>query len=274
MKDISTLPNMAAATANLDRGEMVDDTTPGAGDGVPVRKDWMQDIYYALRAVLNAAGLTPDDSEEGVVTSQFLDALNTITGVPIGSVVAWLPGYFADGSNGTYTAVSISLPAWWKECDGSVLLDADSPIFNAAGRYLPNLTDNRFLMGDIAASAGGIGGENSPTLSHTVSQQPAFTYPDHYHQIADVVETTGFTLRFYNNAGVYSGGIYSVDNSVATGSADHETLFTGMSDGEIFYSKTDGGGACTRTNDVAISDHSSIENRPLYLSCRYVMRIK
>ena len=42
-------------------------------------------------------------------------------------------------------------------CDGSELNLPSSPIFNGAGRYLPNLTDDRFIQGDTAiGSTGGI----------------------------------------------------------------------------------------------------------------------
>ncbi|HRZ18522.1 MAG TPA: hypothetical protein P5136_00455, partial [Methanofastidiosum sp.] len=99
----------------------------------------------------------------------------SITGaVPIGSVVAYLPGYFINGSNSTYNAVAMTLPTGWKVCDGSAVNDAESPIWVGAGRYLPNLTDSRFLMG--SSSRGSIGGATSNTLS--VSH-----IPQHSHTI-------------------------------------------------------------------------------------------
>lgn len=186
--------------------------------------------------------------------------------VPIGTIVAWLPGYFADGSNGTYTAVSIGLPDEWKECTGAALNDANSLIYNGAGRYLPNLTDDRFLMGDIAASAGGIGGSN--TIA--VSQQPTFTYPNHQHQIGEYVGST-FTYTYYDSTGT-SHNLYSAANSpnAASGSAIR-AFDTNLASDDTMYSKTDGGGSCTRTADVNLSTG---DNRPLYLSVRYITRIK
>lgn len=124
------------------------------------------------------------------VTGNITCTGNIQGGVPVGSIIAWLPGYFANGSNGTYAGVAIALPDYWKECTGDALNDSDSPIFNGAGRYLPNLTDSRFLMGNTAGNAGVIGGDNSSfdhthaftqPSAHTITQ-PTFTVADHVHQ--------------------------------------------------------------------------------------------
>ena len=52
MYDISLLPNILGSTANLPNGEMQDDAIPGDGGGNPVRKDWMQDMYYSDIALM------------------------------------------------------------------------------------------------------------------------------------------------------------------------------------------------------------------------------
>lgn len=75
MIDISGLPNVDPATANLINGEMVDVTTPGDGTGTPVRKDLVEPMYYALIAIMNEAGITADDSAEGATSSQVKDAI-------------------------------------------------------------------------------------------------------------------------------------------------------------------------------------------------------
>jgi hypothetical protein len=185
--------------------------------------------------------------------------------VPVGSIIAWLHGYFGDGSNGSYTSVSMELSDEWKECDGSALNDADSPIFNGAGRYLPNLTDDRFLMGDVSGSAGGIGGDNDIT----VQDQPAFTYPNHKHQVANYTgdQSPEYTLQFYNAAGT---AISMIELS-PTGSSGATRCNPATVATQNFYSKTDGGGSCIRTQDVTFASNS---NLPKYLSVRYIMRIK
>jgi hypothetical protein len=75
MKDISGLPNVDAPTANLINGVMNDVATPGDGTGTPVRLDWQSDLYYALIAIMNEAGITADDTAEGATSSQFKDAI-------------------------------------------------------------------------------------------------------------------------------------------------------------------------------------------------------
>ncbi len=75
MKDISGIPNVDVATANLINGEMKDVATPGDGTGTPVRVDWQSDLYYALIAIMNEAGITANNVAEGATTSQFKDAI-------------------------------------------------------------------------------------------------------------------------------------------------------------------------------------------------------
>ena len=96
---------------------------------------------------------------------------------PEGSVCAWTGGYFTNGSNGGFTvAVGSTNDAAgansyvngydWHVCNGAALNDADSTIFNGANRYLPNLTDDRFIQGDTAV--GGLGGDSAMAHTHNV----------------------------------------------------------------------------------------------------------
>lgn len=78
MKDINSVPNVDTPTANQDRGVMRDDVTPGDGYGTPHRQDHYNDVYYAIRAILNLAGKTPDNTVEGVTASQAADSLQTV----------------------------------------------------------------------------------------------------------------------------------------------------------------------------------------------------
>jgi hypothetical protein len=70
--------------------------------------------------------------------------------IPVGAVMPLIQAYFSVG-NGSPVPVAIDLPDIWHECDGTAPNDADSPIWNAAGRYLPDLTGDIFLMGAAAA---------------------------------------------------------------------------------------------------------------------------
>ena len=75
--------------------------------------------------------------------------------IPVGIVLGFIP------TNLSFTIPQINallLDFNFVVCDGSEYNNVSSPIFNGAGRYLPNLTNNRFLMGNT--TVGSIGGNN------------------------------------------------------------------------------------------------------------------
>jgi hypothetical protein len=77
MRDLSTIANVDPATPNLIYGEMVNFVADTV-DGTAMTKEWVQDLYYALIAVMNEAGVIPNNTEEGATSSQFLTALQAI----------------------------------------------------------------------------------------------------------------------------------------------------------------------------------------------------
>ena len=110
-----------------------------------------------------------------------------------GMIAPFMAGYFTDGSNGSYTRVlgtantiaavnTLMNPRGWYVCDGAALNLPASTIFNGAGRYLPNLTDDRFLMGDT--TCGGIGGANSSAHTHGFGTIAAANESTHTHSIS------------------------------------------------------------------------------------------
>jgi hypothetical protein len=203
------------------------------------------------------------------------DAVESIISIPAGIIVPFVPGYFTNGSNGGFTyqwvsantiaAVNTLLnPKGWYVCDGAALNLADSVYFNGAGRYLPNLTDDRFLMGDTLA--GGTGGANTHT--HTVYGHTHTTgdfrlneqhIPAHRHFTSnDVAGSSGDTQGVpVTNAPVH--GSTSRWNFDAPG-----------------YSSATGGDQVhnhgpTGNNGNAATSLS--ESRPSYLSCFYIMKV-
>jgi hypothetical protein len=74
----NTLINVDPATGNRINGEMRDDVVPQDGTGTPVEETLHNDLYYSLIAIMNAAGITADDSEEGAVTSQVMKSLDKL----------------------------------------------------------------------------------------------------------------------------------------------------------------------------------------------------
>lgn len=235
---------------------------------------------------------------------------------PVGTILPWVGGYFGNWNNGSFTNVlgntvanvnTLLNASGFYVCDGSALNLAGSPIFDGANRYLPNLTDNRFLMG--STTAGGIGGANTNAHTHSVTSnvavgnhsitQPTFTVNAHRHDYAirlmdyqylvtgpqgamGVAGQGGvFDYAAANWAGSSQTGTASVTsaNAVATST---KTVNLYQSSGA---SQTASTNATTRTTDVALSAHSvtnnavtsgaasDTENRPSYLAVLYIMRV-
>jgi len=251
----------------------------------------------------------PVDNLEAA-TKQYADAQ-----IPVGSIMAWNPGYYTDGSNAGFAAsllasndvaganayLAANNPKW-RVCDGSAPNLASSPIWNAAGRYLPNLTDSRFLMG--STGAGGVGGLNSQTnlLTHghgLTGGVSNLSGGNSGNQSA--THTHGFS---WTDNKLYS--IYSAQN--VGGSTDTGAMYygSGLTNFEVrsgYWSGSDTNyfsmGFITQQNSpsgttgtestnhshnidhghghsLAVSNYngvSSLENRPLYLGTIFIIKV-
>jgi hypothetical protein len=252
----------------------------------------------------------------GVIPQNVADASIVSSGIvtPVGSVIAYNPGYYTDGINGGFTTigpigntvaqVNAYLPGNWRVCDGAELNDSASPIFNGAGRYLPNLTDSRFIMGATTAGTAASGSTGDTTVSwssttvNTTFTQPSM--PAHYHSAA----ATGATINVTSSGshahsqkdriGVTSGGnvptggagiINNPTTSTNTGDASHTHptanitglagLVTGGQNGDTATATTGGAASFNKTalnTDQTAHSHTSV--LPTYLSSYYIMRIK
>jgi len=285
-----------------------------------------------------------DNTLDGVMSPNNV----TIPGfAPIGSILSWIPGYFIDGNNSTYNNVlSISNtasganiylnPLGWYVCDGSAVNDSSSPIFNGIGKYLPNLTDNRFLEG---MNVGGVvGGTNTAIHTHnatpdiSVVTQPAVTIPGHYHGItnlsmggdsshhyhgvtvygnSDTLDWSAHTSQHTYTAHTLQAGLGSAlpgndhyynagqqNSDTDPGSSNHSHSISGSfslsTENTSHYHSVSGyggnypGGAdgdntlpCAITQNTIINNPTVIsgppsqpENRPQYLNCFFIFRIK
>ncbi len=208
-------------------------------------------------------------------------------GVPVGTICAYLPGYFVDGSNGTYTAVAMTLPDGWYLCEGGAPNDALSPIWNSATRYVPNISDARFLSGNTAANRGVIDGVNTIpahtsgstfanhthtidnttvaidnhtfTNQHFVTGYPTYTFtvPSHNHAW---LHTTGGKTYTYNSLGAQS----EVDN--VSGSGTFHELFSSSSSytinnpispiSQLYTNTATGSGTCVKSGNLTLLDHT------------------
>lgn len=184
------------------------------------------------------------DLEDGVILSEHVNVAASFK-VPEGSILAWLPGYFDDNANGTFTPVEITLSNHWKECDGSALNDSNSTIFDGAGRYLPKLTDDRFLMGDASGNAGDIGGNNAMAHTHAAGTLGAcvhlLTSGDYFYTRQETLTNWTTILR--------------------------TTIPTTSTIDNITTNKV-----CQVLGTTAAA--SNTENRPKYLACRYIMKVR
>jgi hypothetical protein len=203
-------------------------------------------------------------------------------GVPVGAIMAYLPGYFVNSSNGTYTAVAMTLPDGYVLCEGTAPNDALSPIWNSATRYVPNISDARFLSGNTVANRGVIGGVN------TIPAHSGSTFANHTHTVTQPdAHTIGnatlsitqpeFTSAAHNHMwfkNVYLGGGGTTDPYMASYLADGVTAYPMLATshvGGFCYTKTPdyresytGEGrytnnaalSLTRSVDVAIAAHT------------------
>jgi len=202
--------------------------------------------------------------------------------VPVGVVIPWLPGYF-NSDQSAFTAVSISLEDNYKECNGAALNDAGSPIYNGAGRYLPKIDDSRFLMGTNTLSGDLRGGNNAMIHTHahthgapnhthtdnfsvdnhtlTIAQMPAHTHGPGDGQWFTCTDT-GTNMDTWESGGSRTAEYPATTASTGGGNSHPHGLSGAV---------TSSGGSTTDSDSTAASNE---ENRPKYLSCKYIQRIK
>jgi len=212
--------------------------------------------------------------------------------IPPGVIVAWSGGYFGDGSNGSYTSVEDSTVSssniflsnyGWAVCDGSEKNESNSYFFNGAGRHLPNLTDDRFLMGGTSNGLSGgsnamldhthtntlVGDSHTHTMNHTHTPFNSGSNGSHTHVTTG--SATGITLN------AYVSGAYKMIWA-STAGPGYTLPYGGAHVHNITipaYSGSSGGTAVNISGTIGTgSAASSTENRPKYLSCLYIIKVK
>jgi hypothetical protein len=209
-----------------------------------------------------------------------------IGAVPVGSILPWIGGYFGTNANTAYTSVLASADTvvaantylnalGYYVCDGTALNIADSPVWNAANRYLPNLTDERFLMGTTAVTVTANGGSNVMT-DHTHSSvsvsgnknQFDTTGGGHNHgvriwrdpNINDAASTSACAIA--SGLGNFSNTLVNTDiyGVWAVESSNHSHAWTGT----FSASGSAGSGSAPASTD----------NRPKYMKCYMIIRVK
>lgn len=228
--------------------------------------------------------------------------------VPEGVIVAWNPGYYTDGSNTGYTVVIPTANTvaaantylnerGWYVCNGAAINVAASRIHDGAGRYIDNLTTDRFLMGDTVAGAiggsatmahthgyGTIAAAGESTHTHAVGTIAAAGESTHTHGVgtldaaAESTHTHQVVLAGYwdcpsggsdaPNAGTYTSGAGSSHDHALSGDTG-----AGASHTHTMSGSTAAGASHTHTmsGDTGAASASSIV--PTYLSTIYIKRL-
>jgi hypothetical protein len=221
----------------------------------------------------------------------------SVTGlVPEGTIIAWSGGYFTDGSNGGYTralgtakTIAAINTLWnssgWYVCDGAALNLATSTIYNGAGRYLLNLTDARFLMGDT--TVGGIGGASSSAHTHSFSDTST-SEGAHTHNVSGTSGAGSSHNHTVDPAGTASGtpsaqttvsdeaGSKSVPSATHTHNTDIASFNSGNEAAHTHGAGSygaDSNGAHTHDVSGTTGAASVTENRPKYLSVVYLQYV-
>jgi hypothetical protein len=237
----------------------------------------MQDAIEAAQAKIGADSSAVTTSHDYLINTTLTNALP-----PVGSIIAYSPGYFTNGSNAGFTYQMVSAntvaavntllnPKGYYVCNGAALNDSASGIFNGANRYLPNLTDDRFLMGDTAA--GGIGGANSYDLSHT-------------HTTGDFSLETTHMPSHNHTITINSGGSHTHEFACSTGgsgsyypglaqasSTSNQTTASGGSHSHTASASNTGSGTAHNHGTSGSGGSATQEIRPSYLTVFYIMRV-
>jgi hypothetical protein len=210
----------------------------------------------------------------------------------------FIGGYFTNGNNGGFVSIlgntvaavnSVISAEGYRVCDGSTFSDPRSPIFNVAGRYLPNLTDDRFLMGDTAA--GGSGGDNEMDHNHTMAHTHTMLhthYIDHTHGTGSLTLTDAhmpYHTHPGGNNGAANTGLMTFSGPVGAYNDPARVNTLGYSGGNQPHNHgqtgtstlPNSGGASNGTTSAASNATTSgatvTENRPKFLSCLYIMKV-
>jgi hypothetical protein len=216
--------------------------------------------------------------------------------VPIGVPLPMLGAYFGNGSNGSPTRVIASnitelkarLPSNWSVLDGSENFDPESDIYRQVGRFLPNLTDDRFLQGNN--SIGGIGGNATVTLA--IANLPSHTHSiSHGHNLNNAASdghthtpgTYAAAMRIDGSetfARIQSTGVVTATARYAFGGAfsgSSEALNSGIEVSGLSAVGTGGSAAAVVShsgNSGGTGSGSSFNIVPKFMGAIYIMRTK
>lgn len=187
--------------------------------------------------------------------------------LPVGSVIFWQGGYYTDSNNGGFVNVLgndiASVNARFNAqgmyaCSGVELYVAGSLVYDGPGRYLPNITDDRFIVGGLAA--GSHGGSNTMAHTHSVNI-PGFRSGGTVLTVAQMPHHThGYFKTLLGTTSIPDGSGYGQYANAKAGVSD-ATGSGGSHDHYVNPPATTSGGA------------SITNNMPKYLKGIYLIRV-
>lgn len=247
-----------------------------------------------------------------ITNSQLM--FNILSQFPICGICSFIGGYFSDPNNGgfinvlgntvsdvnTYlSSVDITGTTLFKVCDGSAPNDPNSPVYNTISKHLPNLTDDRFLCGSTTwgstIDGAGLSGNNNVkdhqhVFSLNVKYDTAIISTRHTHYIK--IKSGGHNHSHSSHIMAEPGGelvcnppdgsdiiqaydLYWEDRG--TGQINHTVKVTlgdisGGATVNLNHTHTafSFGASVNVTDPVVIS----VDNRPSFLSCFFIQRIR
>jgi len=219
-----------------------------------------------------AEALNDDDNFASTVTNEMALLESRINSIApqIGFVIGCVQGYFTNSSNGGFNSVPVSVSGNYYPCDGSAPNDDGSPIWNSADRRVPNLTDERFLMG--STGFGAVGGSNDVLAKiskhyHSASAGDIniITSGSHTHPQKIKLNQDGSESHITFDGG--SSGIRSFESTYSASHVHGNSSFSG----NVGCLSSSGG--ISGDSDQYLKNYIG-SNKPKYLSVKYYMRIK
>ncbi len=205
--------------------------------------------------------------------------------IPLGAVIAIssnLTGSHAIPSSGAVDSQG------WMYCDGSAI-----PAGNTVSGNVPNLTDSRFLMG--STSSGTLAGSNTVQATLSGAQFIGHTHNiAHNHQVAYYKYAGGTPELHFSDTAVASTTSFTTSSTfpqivrrASTDGSDSRAHITGPTSSKSAYStgalnapsgsaSSASSGSMSTSSTVLFSNgvSSSENNRPLYITVQYIIRVK
>lgn len=228
---------------------------------------------YIEPASEGVSGLVSTTSQTFAGDKTFAGSISGRGTLPLGAIIP----IHDVGSNVTVPVTGVINDSGFQFCDGAVLGSGHglgTGITNA-----PDLTGNRFLMGTtIAGTAGTLGGNSGNTVQLSSSNLPTHVHSiSHGHTLSGGVTSSGSHSHTSSWQYATGGGSIYTNNYIPPHNNSGSDAFGSIGTGSS--------GAHTHTDNFSVDSHSgdsgnggfsntAFDIRPLYMTVKYVMRVK